>query len=169
MRNQFLKKCMFLLACIVYFLASATFAQDFTGSRKCGLCHKGAAKGSQLEKWDASKHSKSFATLGTPKAFEIAAKAGVDKGNIKTDAKCTKCHITSAGFATEGVGCESCHGAGSKYSPMAIMKDKVKAKANGLKDPGEATCKTCHNATGPHAQKPFVYGEFWKSIAHKKA
>lgn len=42
--------------------------------------------------------------------------------------------------------CETCHGAGSDFMKMSIMKDKAAAKAAGLNaKPDKATCTaTCH-------------------------
>jgi len=58
---------------------------------------------------------------------------------------------------------EACHGAGSEYSPEAIMKDKTKAQAAGLKKVTPETCLACHaNARG----KPFDYEKSVAAIAH---
>jgi hypothetical protein len=41
--------------------------------------------------------------------------------------------------------CETCHGAGSGYMTIAVMKDPVKAKAAGLiAKPDKASCVACH-------------------------
>ena len=44
--------------------------------------------------------------------------------------------------------CEACHGAGSDYMKMSVMKDPAAAKAAGLTaKPDKATCTaTCHKA-----------------------
>ncbi|MFB3851931.1 MAG: multiheme c-type cytochrome [Acidobacteriota bacterium] len=43
------------------------------------------------------------------------------------------------------VDCESCHGKGSEYAKMWIMKDKEAAKAAGLvAKPDKASCINCH-------------------------
>ena len=59
--------------------------------------------------------------------------------------------------------CETCHGAGSDYMKMSIMKDPAAAKAAGLTaKPDKATCTaSCHKAAditpekiqGVHAHK----------------
>ena len=57
--------------------------------------------------------------------------------------ECLKCHTTGGGKSiitkSEGVGCESCHGPGSKYSILSNHVDfnyrlngYVKAKKNGM-------------------------------------
>lgn len=40
--------------------------------------------------------------------------------------------------------CESCHGAGSEYKSLTVMKDAEKAKAAGLVLPTATFCATCH-------------------------
>jgi cytochrome c5 len=40
--------------------------------------------------------------------------------------------------------CESCHGPGSEYKAMAVMKDPAKARAAGLVIPDKAFCSNCH-------------------------
>lgn len=40
--------------------------------------------------------------------------------------------------------CESCHGPGSEYKTMAIMKDPAKARAAGLVIPDASFCANCH-------------------------
>jgi hypothetical protein len=45
---------------------------------------------------------------------------------------------------TPPLDCEGCHGPGSEYKPMPVMKDPAKAKAAGLVMPGAAFCATCH-------------------------
>lgn len=43
------------------------------------------------------------------------------------------------------VDCESCHGKGSEYAKMWIMKDKEAAKAAGLiAKPDKTFCENCH-------------------------
>ena len=63
----------------------------------------------------------------------------------------------------KGAECEKCHGAGSAYMTMSIMKDPAKAKAAGLiAKPEKASCSPCHKAGSitdamlpkVHAHKP---------------
>jgi hypothetical protein len=64
--------------------------------------------------------------------------------------KCKLCHKVEfaswekSKHAIAKVQCEDCHGAGSNYKTMAIMKDEAKAKAAGLIEPAEKDCKACH-------------------------
>ena len=158
------------------FLTNSLFAQNkYVGVKKCSMCHKGEKKGKMLEIWQASGHAKAFETLGTPAAKEVAKKAGLDGDPQKSD-ECLVCHVTGHGEAKgvflkafkveEGVQCEACHGAGSAYQKMSIMKDEAKFKANGGVVPDEKLCKTCHNEKSP-TYKAFDYASFYKKIEHK--
>jgi len=118
-----------------------------------------------------------MATLTSPAALEIAKKKGI--ADPAKDAACVKCHDTAFGVAAaqlaptfkpgEGVGCESCHGPGSDYKTMQVMKDvkagKVKAESVGLVIPDEKTCVKCHNSESP-TFKSFNFAEYSKKIAH---
>lgn len=67
-------------------------------------------------------------------------------------AACKPCHkVQSAswlesahGKRTPPLDCEACHGPGSEYKALAVMKDPTKARAAGLVMPGAAFCVTCH-------------------------
>ena len=69
----------------------------------------------------------------------------------KADPSCLKCHATGASADMPGVQCESCHGPGSDYKSMKVMKDHEASLAAGLVIPDEATCLTCHTGA-PHEQ-----------------
>jgi len=72
------------------------------------------------------------------------ARIGVDK--------CRVCHkVQHASWAASGhakrtppLDCEGCHGPGSEYKALAVMKDPKKARAAGLVDPDAAYCGKCH-------------------------
>ena len=78
-----------------------------------------------------------------------ATKAGLT--HIGT-AKCKMCHklqftswsATAHAKRTPPLECENCHGAGSEYKAISVMKDPEKAKAAGLVIPGREFCGTCH-------------------------
>lgn len=73
---------------------------------------------------------------------QAPAKVGADKCKL-----CHKVEFASwqtSKHAAAKVECEDCHGLGSNYKTMAIMKDKAKAKAAGLVEPTEKDCKACH-------------------------
>ncbi|MHB8800380.1 MAG: hypothetical protein ACYDBY_18175 [Thermoanaerobaculia bacterium] len=82
--------------------------------------------------------------------------------------KCRVCHkVQHASWAASGhakrtppLDCEGCHGPGSEYKAMSVMKDPKKARAAGLVDPDAAFCGKCHK--GPW--DPALLG---KAHAHK--
>ena len=151
--------------------------RKYEGVLRCKMCHKREKKGMQYEIWTGSSHSKAYLILGTPEAKEIAGMYGVK--NPQEDLKCMICHAT--GFdappelqgrkfdITEGVGCESCHGAGGDYYRSKVMrglrKGSIKPESVGLIYPDENTCKKCHNPEN-HTSKEFIYEERWAKIAH---
>jgi len=129
-------------------------APTYVGNSKCKMCHKGEAKGFVWENWLETKHAKSMESLNA------------EKGETK-DPKCLKCHVTGFGAETgynvetpnedlANIGCEACHGPGSEYKSLTIMKEREKAVAAGLIIPNEATCKICHNEESP-TYKGFDY------------
>ncbi len=149
----------------------------YTGVKSCAAtCHKGDSKGKQLEIWQDSKHSQAFLTLQTPEADQIAKDKGFSTSAAETPL-CIKCHVLGKDIdpeelsdtfdKTQGVQCESCHGPGSEYKRISIMKDKQQAIANGLviPDNGAEFCKTCHNSDSP-TFKSFDYDEYWAKIKH---
>lgn len=146
----------------------------FIGVKKCGMCHKSEAKGDQLGHWEKSQHSKAYETLASEKALKIAKEKGIEGSPQEADA-CLKCHVTGHGKSAElfdaafkveqGVQCESCHGAGSDYKSIKVMKDREASVAAGLVIPNESTCKTCHNEESP-TFKGFDFEKMWAQIQH---
>ena len=146
---------------------------QYAGVAKCKTCHKSEAKGAQYTKWTESKHSKAYEVLASEEAIAIGKKLGVD--NPQTSDQCLVCHVTAFSAPaeakaesfdqTEGVGCEACHGPGSDYRKMKIMKDREASVAAGLIIPDEKTCISCHNEKSP-SYKEFTYEEAFKVIAH---
>lgn len=119
---------------------------SFVGASKCKECHE-----SDWEIWERSGHAHAWQTLS--------------ENNAYVDSDCQRCHTT--GFGASGgfinrqkspnridVGCESCHGPGSKH----------------LADPEVSTpwlaadsCLMCHD----HENSPeFEYESYWEQIAH---
>lgn len=146
----------------------------FLGVDGCKMCHKSEKSGDQYGKWMESKHAKAFEVLGTPEAAEAAKAAGIEGSPQEAD-ECLQCHVTGHGAAAEmfgpkyakeeGVGCESCHGAGSEYKSKKTMEDQAASIAAGLIMPTEALCRTCHNEKSP-TFKEFNFEEMAKKIAH---
>ena len=161
-------------------LPAQTKKAQYIGSAKCKMCHKTAKQGEQFPKWEAGPHAKAYATLATDAAKEVAKKAGV-QGDPQKAADCLVCHATghdaaadakAASFkVTEGVGCEACHGPGSLYKSMKVMKaiaaGTQDAKAVSYMKGGKEKCLECHNEKSP-TYKPFNHEERWAEIAHPK-
>jgi len=115
----------------------------------CGGCHAPA-----LAFWQTTKHARALSAL---------ARVGRDK-----DPACVGCHVTGylqpggpkdiadarARFAN--VGCESCHGAGSKHG-AALDKRGTLARAVP-----EATCRGCHTADVTNGE--FDYRKFVQAV-----
>jgi hypothetical protein len=154
--------------------APALAENSYIGVDGCKMCHKKEATGDQYGKWAAGPHAGAYATLGTDAAKAAAAAAGIE-GNPQEAPECLKCHVTAAGVdaarldakykVEDGVGCESCHGAGSEYKSMKVMKDREASIAAGLVIPNEETCKTCHNEESP-TFKGFDFAKYAAQIAH---
>jgi len=158
-----MKKVILVAVCmIVAFSLVYAGSFQYVGVNKCKMCHKGEKKGMVFEKWEKSSHAKAFETLKA-------------KGEDKNP-KCLECHVTgfNAGGYKEGeanaldfvnVQCEACHGPGSEYKNMSVMKDKKLAIEKGLIMPTEAVCKKCHNEKSP-TFKGFNFKECVAKIDH---
>jgi hypothetical protein len=177
------KSIVFGLAVVVSLTAVAAQADggakhQFQGAAKCKMCHNTAAQGKIFDKWMASKHAQAFTTLASEEAKKIGTAKGIADPQ-KADA-CLKCHVTGHGaaaellgtkyLATEGVTCESCHGAGGDYWKNDVMKavaaGTMKADSVGLVvKPDEKTCVRCHNAESP-TFKAFAFKDYWPKIEH---
>ena len=160
MKSALLGIC-FIIGCfLVQGIAQAD--HTFKGATVCKMCHS-----KQYIKWQSVDHSKALSVL---------------TGANATNAVCLKCHTTTTG-STESVGCERCHGAGSDYMKINVMKDYKTAVANGLndlrtadgtamdKDKAKTLCLQCHgtdHADNPNA-KPFDFDAAWDKIKHDKA
>lgn len=166
-----------LILLILPFAALLSLSSNtFIGVDACGMCHKTEKQGSQLSIWQNSAHSKAFETLLSDTANQIAKAKGFNEPASKTW-ECLKCHVTGFNLdATmlgkkfkieEGVQCETCHGAGSAYKDMKVMKDKNLAIEKGLiiHDKLEDFCVSCHNDESPTFTN-FNVIESWDKIKH---
>jgi hypothetical protein len=163
----------FLIIILALFAGSSVFSQEFEyiGAAKCKMCHNKPETGKQYDLWKASAHAKAFETLKGPEALKIGQAKGI--ASPSTDQKCVKCHSTAAinadlnaGItAEEGVSCESCHGPGSVYKSLTIMKSREQALTKGLIIPDEKVCKKCHNSESP-TFKSFDFAAASAKIAH---
>lgn len=146
---------------------------NYIGVDGCKLCHRSAAKGNQFGKWEETGHSKALETLASEQAKKYGQERGVS--DPLTADECLVCHVTAYKEADErkartykaedGVGCESCHGPGSAYKSIPIMREREKSIENGMVIPNEETCLTCHNDKSP-SFKGFDYEEMKAKIAH---
>lgn len=157
----------------------AAKGNTYKGIKNCKMCHSKPETGNQYAVWDKTLHSKAYTALATPAAKAKAKELGIDDPQ-KSD-KCLKCHVTAFPVMKdlanqkitleEGVSCESCHGAGSAFATIKVMKDvragTVKPESVGLTaKPDEKVCLKCHVAEGNPFHKEFKFAEFAKKIAH---
>src|SRR5436853_4573463 len=119
-----------LLLALAVFLSPAG-AQQGTGGHYVGVatcagstCHgRSEANGAivrqdELRLWQdpsspAGAHSRAWQVLAEPRAKAIAARLGI--GEAASAPMCLGCHATPGGRTSDGVGCESCHGAASGW------------------------------------------------------
>lgn len=162
-----------VIAVVVGLLAVSALAQESTyvGVQKCQICHKTEKQGQQFPIWEQSKHAKSLEALSKPEAAEKAKALGCTTPPPDSP-MCLKCHSPLAAKApelkAEGVSCEVCHGPGSAYKSLSVMKDKDAAVKAGLVLYGspekiKAQCLKCHeNAHGT----TFDFDASWAKIKH---
>ena len=176
-----------LLMCMIislFFLLNTDTNQSqskykYVGVNTCvGACHNKEEQGDQLRIWKESAHSRAFLNLQTEIADSIARSRGFTTAAAETP-QCVKCHVLGTDIdeslllgsfdKSQGVQCESCHGPGSDYKKLSVMKDKDKAMSNGLilHSEKEKFCIQCHNEESPTFFE-FDYEPMWKMIAHHK-
>lgn len=112
----------------------------------------------------------------------------INNDSVKLDLlRCYSCH-TALGYkpqnlyedsiAQEGVSCEACHGAGSRYSTFEVMQNRNEFVKRGGVVATLQDCYLCHAKTldsnrvvefahCPLQKKDFNAEEAWKSISHK--
>jgi hypothetical protein len=168
-----------ILGALVAFCATAlvlpglTYAQDkapagpkYIGVAACKPCHQGAAKGTIYEVWLATPHAKAFEVLGAENQKNVVCLGCHSTGHGKTIA------LGKTAADLQGVQCEACHGPGSEYKAIAVMKVKAEAIKKGLVVPTEKTCLGCHAGTFPdgHAKvAKFEFATAVKKIEHHSA
>ncbi len=161
-----------LIFAIALIFMSHLASQEFTyiGVAKCKICHKTEKQGKQFPIWEEQKHSKSFVTLSSAEAPARAKEMGVD--NPIESPECLKCHAPlfekSPEFKEEGVTCEVCHGPGSAYKKLSVMKSREESIKNGLTicdtpETRKELCMSCHE--NAH-QKTFDLDASWEKIKH---
>ena len=123
-------------AALVPVTAQAQAAAGNVGSEACKTCHEDA-----YETWKAGPHARATESL---------------TGKAARDGRCLSCHAPEQAKGLAAVGCEICHGPGQYYAPAYVMKDPELARLVGLEDPGEKSCRVCHDASSP-SLRPFDY------------
>jgi len=143
----------------------------FVGVEVCGRCHAGRDMGYQLSRWRLGPHARAYAVLATAEAAEMARQSGVE-GSPQRSPACLTCHTTGGTAAagwddtfslSDGVGCESCHGAGSGHVAEAAEGDPRANRGAGPPDGAAASCRPCHEDA--HA-RPFDLDKALARIAH---
>ncbi len=170
-----------LILLVLSFFTLGIIAQDsqpkYIGVKNCKMCHISKKSGEAYNIWAASAHAKAYQTLATPEAKEIAKKNDIE--DPQKSEKCLKCHVTGYGQPAadfeksysmeEGVTCEACHGPGSEYNSIKVMKQITAGEVDGAKFglviPDAALCKKCHNEESP-TFKGFDFEKFATQIAH---
>jgi hypothetical protein len=159
--------------------------REYVGSKLCRICHNAASKGKMHDIWSKTKHAQAYQTLLTPQAKEAGKKLGISEP--EKSGECLRCHATAYALTKEmvtkkvgveeGVGCESCHGAGKDFAKLDVMKEREKAIAAGLVYLAKNTCTECHNPESPtwnperytdkNGNKTgFDFDVLWKMIEH---
>jgi len=151
----------------------------YVGSKSCQKCHF-----KEYGSWAKTKMAQAWKSLLPNEAVEAKKHDGLDLAKDYTkDAKCVACHSTGYGkpggypaiaegkawsaeekaraSLMEGVGCESCHGPGDKYSPYKKDNKEYKwadiAKLGAI-NPDPSNCALCHNKESP-SFKEFKFEE----------
>ncbi len=140
-------------------------APDYMGVRVCAKCHF-----DQGDAWKSTAHAKAFESLKPGVKAAAKSKAKLDPAaDYRTNKDCVGCHTTGYGEAGgyrmdmnaedaklfEGVGCESCHGAGGRFRTLhGEAGDKLKLSGDttprrtlveaGQNFDYEKACSRCH-------------------------
>jgi 2',3'-cyclic-nucleotide 2'-phosphodiesterase (5'-nucleotidase family) len=135
-------------------LVAALRERGFVGSAACAECHR-----AETETWHGSRHAHAMRTL-------------VGKGSQRIPA-CIACHLMDvphdASQALDpdalGLGCETCHGGGSRHVDLA-RGGALAAAADALAPATRDACLRCHT---PPNDTHFDFDRHWPRIAHGRA
>jgi hypothetical protein len=150
------------VALFAFLSGGAVADPKFEGRKKCSSCHK-----SQAKSWKKTAHAKAMNSLKPNKKTKAKKRAKLDPTKDYTkDKDCVGCHVDGfgekGGYVVEspskwkkGVGCESCHGPGSRYRGIhrkagaKFEKKKKTTPRKVLADAGEdfdfvERCSACH-------------------------
>lgn len=149
---------------------------DYVGSAKCGSCHS-----EEYDLWRDSRHSTAWKSLSSNPPTKHSADPPRD-----CDPDCVSCHVVgwnasahvpySGGYADMkstpqlvNVGCESCHGPGSKHIQAELGNNE--AEQNRMHEamlvgPNvKQLCFTCHDLDN---SPNFEFEEYYEKIDHSK-
>ncbi len=171
-----------LSAAMAVIASAAPKKPVYVGVRVCAKCHTDSRMGSQYSKWLHSRHSRAYAVLALPEGPEIAKLSGL-RTQPQESAICLGCHATAwhaedwqkdeTFHIEDGVQCEGCHGPGSEYATLEVMKDRQAAMNAGLKMPDHEFCVNCHTEKGSHIavlkRPPEDVKRGWDLLAHPLA
>ncbi len=141
-------KATLLMMSVMLLAAGAVVAADYVGASKCKMCHK-----TEHASWLETTHANAGENAKKSEKWDPAA--------------CVKCHATNSSEEMLGVQCEACHGPGSDFKKMSIMKDHEKAVANGLIVPSQETCDGCHVGNDHASEKVFKDNKANPKAIHK--
>ncbi len=142
----------------------------YVGASKCAMCHRSETRGQQSLIWEKSYHAQSFATLSSPEGKSVAQSVGVAKP--EESPACLKCHAPlyeqAPDLKAEGITCEVCHGPGSEYRQLEVMRDRELAAKKGLiiYSDMEAIKKQCEGCHATAHGLSFNFSEAWEKIKH---
>ncbi|MBO7726263.1 MAG: hypothetical protein J6S40_07305 [Thermoguttaceae bacterium] len=149
---------------------------DYVGSAKCGSCHSDA-----YDIWRESRHSTAWKSLSTDPPTEHTADP---PRNFDPD--CVSCHVVGWNGAAHvpyiggysdmkktphlaNVGCESCHGPGSRHIQAELGNDPaVQERVRKLMHVGPNVQQVCHSCHDLDNSPNFEFDEYYEKIDHSE-
>ena len=147
---------------------------EYIGSAKCESCHE-----ESYRTWRKNRHSTAWNSLATDPPTVHTANPLRD-----FDPECISCHVIgwqgsenfpyTGGFQTiettphlANVGCESCHGPGSKHSEAELGDDAaLQEKIRAAMRLGNRTKQVCHSCHDGDNSPEFDFDTYYKKIEH---
>lgn len=180
MLNRFTYMAVLLLLALggyVYLEVSRDSPQQgptYVGVGRCRACHEPTSIGNQFGAWRSTAHSRAYDTLFTLRGQTILNRSGRELG------WCLGCHATDGRrsnrnsiISSEGVGCEACHGPGSRYARYDVMVSTSRFHGAGGATGSLNDCFQCHRSpsTPDTSSCPVEAGRFnvdsaWLRIEH---
>jgi len=152
---------------------------SYVGVKRCKKCHL-----QQWKSWESTKMAGAFNALKPGETSDVKIARGLDPArDYTTDPACLKCHTSGYGYpggypapgagdpaasreAAEhaGVGCESCHGPGSKFTLIhQEILDTQRTYTQrelyqaGQYEVGPGVCAACHVTGAPCIPPDYVF------------